>query len=94
MAEENEWAEFIDTHFEKTDEITDWASKLEVMTPVLQAEHVKEINKSTISEYKREFNVLKKELQKRGHKYKSQLKKYGKNEHKGIFQYLKIKPKD
>ena len=92
MAENDEWAEFLDTHFEKTNNIDDILSKLEVMTPVLQADRVQEINTSTISAYNNEFKTLKKELKKRGHPYKSQLKKNGSNDHKGIFQYIKIKP--
>ena len=92
MAENDEWAEFLDTHFEKTNNIDDILSKLEVMTPVLQADRVQEINASTISAYNNEFKTLKKELKKRGHPYKSQLKKNGSNDHKGIFQYIKIKP--
>ena len=34
MAENDEWAEFIDTHFEKTDNEQDWVSKTELMTMV------------------------------------------------------------
>jgi hypothetical protein len=92
MAENDEWAEFIDTHFEKTNNIDDILSKLEVMTPVLQADRVQEINTSTISAYDNEFKTLKKELKKRGHPYKGQKRKYGQNKHKGVFQYIKIKP--